>query len=162
MMTEIVKIKLYSKCPLELAFLYIIDFKFGWAWKNWSWRWYVLFRYSINQAQPDDSFPFNLDEATGQIWTSRTLDRDSRRSNPKWNFAVVASNPYKGNGPSQPVMAQVTIELLDKNDNKPTIKAIRPATSSTHKVRKGTEKVHTNTRHTFGTRHGTHNWSLKY
>ena len=37
-------------------------------------------------------------------------------------------------------MAQVTIELLDKNDNKPTIKAIRPATSSTHKVRKGTEK----------------------
>ena len=35
-------------------------------------------------------------------------------------------------------MAQVTIELLDKNDNKPTIKAIRPATSSTHKVRKGT------------------------
>ena len=101
---------------------------------------HVLFRYSINQAQPDDSFPFNLDEATGQIWTSRTLDRDSRRSNPKWNFAVVASNPYKGNGPSQPVMAQVTIELLDKNDNKPTIKAIRPATSSTHKVRKGTEK----------------------
>ena len=79
-----------------------------------------------------------MDEATGQIWTSRTLDRDSRRSNPKWNFAVVASNPYKGNAPSQPVMAQVTIELLDKNDNKPTIKAIRPATSSTHKVRKGT------------------------
>ena len=86
-----------------------------------------------------------MDEATGQIWTSRTLDRDSRRSNPKWNFAVVASNPYKGNGPSQPVMAQVTIELLDKNDNKPTIKAIRPATSSTHKVRKGTyQKNHQN------------------
>ena len=133
---------------LKLAFLCIIDFQFGRAWKIdldvYTYK-LVLFRYSINQAQPDDSFPFNLDEATGQIWTSRTLDRDSRRSNPKWNFAVVASNPYKGNAPSQPVMAQVTIELLDKNDNKPTIKAIRPATSSTHKVRKGTyQKNHQN------------------
>ena len=100
------------------------------------------FRYSIHQAQPDDSFPFNLDVQTGEIFTSRTLDRDSRRSNPIWNFAVEASNPYKGSSDGESgqdrVMAQVTIELLDKNDNKPTIKAIRPATSSTHKVRKGT------------------------
>ena len=151
------KIKLYSKCSWNWHFCALLIFNLD-EHEKIDLGVHVLFRYSINQAQPDDSFPFNLDEATGQIWTSRTLDRDSRRSNPKWNFAVVASNPYKGNGPSQPVMAQVTIELLDKNDNKPTIKAIRPATSSTHKVRKGTYQTSSEfTRHTFGTRHGTHN-----
>ena len=68
--------------------------------------------YSL--LQPSDSLPFAIDNATGDIYTTAALDRETVTS---YQFTVQASNPLVS--PSLPSLATVTVLLLDVNDNQP-------------------------------------------
>lgn len=88
------------------------------------------------------NFPFELDLDTGEIRTNRTLDRDEPNINFKWDFSVTARNPVDLLGHTDELSeAQVTIELIDENDHKPTIERMITASGQTYQGANLTQQV---------------------
>ena len=63
---------------------------------------------------PPDSMPFAINNATGDLYTTASLDREAVAS---YQLTVQASNPLVS--PSLPSLATITVSLLDINDNEP-------------------------------------------
>ena len=76
------------------------------------------FQYEIIQNYP--YFPFNIDATTGQIYVDSKLDYEGRHK--VFNFEVKAIDSDGLND-----TANVTIELLDENDNAPRVRYPQPS-----------------------------------
>ena len=79
--------------------------------------------------------PFALDTDTGEISTTDDLDAEVWQENNHWNFEITA----KDHGmPQKSSVAQVTINLMDENDNAPRFISPNPKTEVT-KINDGVE-----------------------
>ena len=75
-------------------------------------------RYSLTGQFVDDG-TFIINEHTGEIYLTRSLDRDYPRGRPVWNFNVLAHDESDNFQSSLTGYAEVRIIPRDVNDNAP-------------------------------------------
>jgi len=75
-------------------------------------------RYSLTGQFADDG-TFIINEHTGEISLTRSLDRDQSRGRPVWNFNVLAHDEPDAFQPSLTGYAEVRVRPKDINDNAP-------------------------------------------
>ena len=75
-------------------------------------------RYSLSGQFAADG-TFRVNQATGEIFLTRSLDRDYPRGRPVWNFNVLAHDEVDSGQPSLTGYAEVRVMPRDINDNAP-------------------------------------------
>jgi len=75
-------------------------------------------RYSLTGQFADDG-TFIINQHTGEISLTRSLDRDQSRGRPVWNFNVLAHDEPDAFQPSLTGYAEVRVRPKDINDNAP-------------------------------------------
>jgi len=75
-------------------------------------------RYSLSGQFATDG-TFRINRATGEIFLTRSLDRDHPRGRPVWNFNVLAHDEVGSGQPSLTGYAEVRVMPRDINDNSP-------------------------------------------
>jgi len=75
-------------------------------------------RYSLTGQFADDG-TFIINEHTGEVSLTRSLDRDQSRGRPVWNFNVLAHDEPDAFQPSLTGYAEVRVRPKDINDNAP-------------------------------------------
>jgi hypothetical protein len=75
-------------------------------------------RYGLTGQFADDG-TFIVNEHTGEIYLTRSLDRDQSRGRPVWNFNVLAHDEPDAFQPSLTGYAEVRVIPKDINDNAP-------------------------------------------
>ena len=75
-------------------------------------------KYSLTGQFAEDG-TFIIQDHTGEIYVTRSLDRDYPRGRPVWNFNVLAHDEVGTNAPSLTGYAEVRVMPHDINDNAP-------------------------------------------